>query len=429
MRKKQTIRLLVIALTACLPGMAAADGPVEESQGYIRQAGEAYRSGDLAGYVSALETALALNPASLTTRYNLACGYALTGRDAESLDLLADLAAMRVDFGMADDPDLEALRDTPAFRTIVSELVERTRPRIASEAFLTFEQYGLIPEGIARDPASDRLFFGSMRTGEIYAVDADRRVSRFASVDRLNRLSAVGLAVDPGNGLLWATGSAFELAENANTDEPATSGLVGIDLATGAVRHRIPVKNPEDWLNDVLVTSDGRLFATGSALFIASESSGQLERFHTSVEVFGSNGIAYVPDDDTLLVASYPVGLYGIDAASGEAWRLEEPAGTTLYGLDGIYWHDGGLVGIQNGVNPWRLVRLHLDNGLRRVTAVDILEIGNDATTPMTGAIDGNAIYYVGETDDPGVTPPQFPEVMRQNLGAVTIRRAPLPGS
>ena len=235
MRNKQTIRLLVIALIACLPGMAAADGPVEESQGYIRQAGEAYRSGDFAGYVSALETALALNPASLTTRYNLACGYALTGRDSESLDLLAELAAMRVDFGMAADPDLEAIRDTPAFRDIVSELVERTRPRIASEAFLTFEQYGLIPEGIARDPASDRLFFGSMRTGEIYAVDADRRVSRFASVDRLNRLSAVGLAVDPGNGLLWATGSAFELVENANTDEPATSGLVGIDLATAVV--------------------------------------------------------------------------------------------------------------------------------------------------------------------------------------------------
>ena len=45
----------------------------------------------------------------LSTRYNLACGYALTGRDDQSLELLADLAAQRVDFGMADDPEVKAL--------------------------------------------------------------------------------------------------------------------------------------------------------------------------------------------------------------------------------------------------------------------------------------------------------------------------------
>jgi len=409
-------------------GQGTVDRPVEASQGYIRSAGEAFRSGDLHGAVAALETALSLNPASLSTRYNLACLYALTGRDDESLELLADLAARRVDFGMADDPDLETLRGNPAFQAIVKDVAVRTREKVASEPFVTFEQYGLIPEGIALDPESGRLFFGSMRTGEIYAVGSDGRVSRFSSVDPQSRLSAVGLAVDSKNGLLWATGSAFELAENSSSESPATSALVGIDLSTGAVRERIPVADPDDWLNDVLVTADGRLFATGSALFRADDSTGRLERIDTSVEVFGSNGIAYVPGQNTLLVASYPVGLYAVDAASGNARLLEPPADTTLYGLDGIYWHDGALIGIQNGANPWRLLRLHLDDGLRRVAGIDILEIGSEATTPMTGAIDGDAIYYVGETEDPGDAPSQFPELMRQNLGAVTIRRAPLSG-
>ena len=52
--------------------------------------------------------------------YNLACGYALTGRGEEALDLLEQLVDRGADFGMAHDHDFEAIRDTPRFRSLLA---------------------------------------------------------------------------------------------------------------------------------------------------------------------------------------------------------------------------------------------------------------------------------------------------------------------
>jgi hypothetical protein len=94
---------LCCLLLASHPAAAQADAAA--AQEHLRAASEAYREGDLEGLTAALETAAELNPFSLYTRYNLACGYARTGRDAEALDILQGLVAARVDFGMADDEE------------------------------------------------------------------------------------------------------------------------------------------------------------------------------------------------------------------------------------------------------------------------------------------------------------------------------------
>jgi thioredoxin-like negative regulator of GroEL len=95
---------LCCLLLASHPAAAQADAAA--AQEHLRAASEAYREGDLEGLTAALETAAELNPFSLYTRYNLACGYARTGRDAEALDILQGLVAARVDFGMADDEEM-----------------------------------------------------------------------------------------------------------------------------------------------------------------------------------------------------------------------------------------------------------------------------------------------------------------------------------
>ena len=54
--------------------------------------------------------------------YNLACGYALTGRREESLVLLQRLAERGSDYGAAHDGDFDSLRADPRFVAILARL-------------------------------------------------------------------------------------------------------------------------------------------------------------------------------------------------------------------------------------------------------------------------------------------------------------------
>ena len=104
---------LTLAITLLGSGFAHAQNPVAEAQIHQREATQAYQAGGYEGFTRSLEIALELNPASFATRYNLACGYARTGRDEDALNLLEELTKAKVDFGMARDPDLATLRDLP----------------------------------------------------------------------------------------------------------------------------------------------------------------------------------------------------------------------------------------------------------------------------------------------------------------------------
>ena len=378
--------LLFVALSFfAFAADAQTQGPVAESQLHLRAAGRAYRDGDLRGFIDSLETAYSLNPASLSTRYNLACGYARIGESEKALLLLEELVDERVDFGMAGDPDLDSLRGDPRFGELVAKLAANTEAITGSEAFLTFNQFGLIPEGIAADTETGRLFFSSMRTGEVYVVDGDGRVARFASVDAESRLSAIGLAVDRERGLLWAIGSAFDLAENFNIQSADFSGLFGFDLESGELAREYRVQGSDFGLNDLTVAPDGSIFVSGGALHYLDPVQDRLLPFETTTEIFGSNGITTDTSGETLFVASYPVGIAAVDPDSGEARFLEVPDGITLYGIDGLYWYDDSLIAVQNGARPWRLIRLHIDEARLRVTDVDVIELGNEASTPTTG--------------------------------------------
>lgn len=428
-KKGDIMRRLIsaIALLVCFQVPSAfAAGPVAESQVFIRDAVSAYQAGDLSGYVSAMESALELNPASLSSQYNLACGYALTGRPDDAMRLLEQLARTGMDFGQARDPDLDTLRDDPRFEALLVELEDKVETLSASEPYFEFPQLGVVPEGIAHDAATDRFFFSSMRTGDVYALGGDRRVSRFASLPENGRMSAIGMTVDATRGLLWVAAAAFDLAERYAVEDAGRSGLFGFDLVTGSLQHEYQLENSGFGLNDVTVGPDGQVFTSGQALRRLDEDAGTLVPVETSIELFATNGITVHDDGRTVFTSSYPVGVATVDLETGTAQFLDLPTELSLYGVDGLYWHNGYLYAVQNGARPWRLLRLALNDSLTSVVSADVLELGNPATTPMTGAIVGDTMYYVGEGADPDEPPTQFPSNVQQNLGTVVIRSVPV---
>ena len=221
-----------------LVGTAIAEHPVAEAQRHQQQANAAYQAGDFEGFTRSMERAYELNPASFPTKYNLACGYARTGRADEALQLLEQLTLAQVDFGMANDPDLASLRELPKFQRLVEALAASIVPISNSTLLMTIEQFGLSAEGIAHDEETGRLFFGSMRTGDIYVIDTDEQLSKFASVADNGSYSAIGMTVDSKRRVLWTIGTWFFMAEGFDPDAPAGSGVFGFDLVTGELKHQ-----------------------------------------------------------------------------------------------------------------------------------------------------------------------------------------------
>jgi hypothetical protein len=421
-------RTCVLALAAALlaSGFAHAQNPVAEAQVHQREATQAYQAGDYEGFTRSLEIALELNPASFATRYNLACGYARTGRDEDALNLLEELTKAKVDFGMARDPDLATLRDLPKFQELVALLEEGIEPISNSSHRLTIDQYGLIPEGIAIDSDTGRMYFGSMRSGDIYVVEPEGGLSKFATVRHEGKMSAIGMTVDRKRNLLWSIGTSFFMGEDFDAEAPYRTGVFGFDLATGELKESYLADESVQGLNDVVVAQSGDLYLSGTVLHILRAGAEQMEPLVTTPALFGSNGITMHPDGTTLIIASYPVGVGTIDLESGALRFLESPEISPLYGIDGLYWHDGDLVGIQNGIQPWRLMRITLNDELTKVSNVRVIEFANDAITPTTGAIVGNEIHYVGRAPSPEAAPSQFPATLAPFIGKTVIMTAPL---
>jgi len=81
---------------------------------------------------------------------------------------------------------------------------------------------------------------------------------------------------------------------------------------------------------------------------------------------------------------------------------------------------------VQNGVQPWRLIRMQLNDEQTAITHVRLIEFANEDMTPTTGAIVGDVIHYVGQGPQPDSVPLQFPEAIAQFAGKTIVMTAPL---
>lgn len=145
------------------------------------------------------------------------------------------------------------------------------------------------------------------------------------------------------------------------------------------------------FLNDLVIDpSTGTLYTTNTstgAVMQATRRDTELRVLLPDDAVPGANGIALAPDGRVLFVAG-DEAITRVDLGSGKAARLER-AGQIV---------DGSIDGL-NGVHPGRVVRFSLDGQLRRIERMEVLEAYAPwIDGPTTGAIDGDSLLYLANT-------------------------------
>ena len=396
--------LAVIVLTLLLGMSSAAQAqsdPVLASRAAYQEAVRASEAHDIPTFLRHAREAERLRPTHGGVLSALASAYALAGDTAGAFTTLRRYAALGYTADLNADADLASLRGHPTFDSLGRKLGANAAPLVRSHPAFTLAERDLLTEGIAYDPSSRTFLVGSVHRGKILRVDASGRTTTFAPTGLPGFWAPLGMRVDPARRALWVAATALPQTVGFDSADAGRSGVFRFDLATGALTGRYPIPNDGQphALGDVTIAGNGDVYATDSrapAVYRVRAGADSIERFVTSLLFLSAQGLALDAEERTLYVADYSRGLLRVDLASREVRELEAADDVLALGIDGLYLVDGSLIGIQNGVEPHRVVRLRLDPAGNRVQRLELLERARpDYAEPTLGVVVGRDLYYV----------------------------------
>lgn len=363
----RALALLLLSLVACTtaPPPRPAD---EQTRNAIRQ----------------LTELIAQQSTNLPYIYVLATYHAQAGDVGEVVRWLTRLDDLGWDHGVSPI-DFRGV-DSPAYRSIVAKL-EAREPRVnnARVAFRLTGQRDLVPEGIAYDPVGDVFYVSGIYRRKVLRVTRDGRATDFVSEGQDGMLGGLGVKVDAKRRLLWVISSTTKEMRGAVEGQDA-SMLAAYDLGDGRLVKKVDAGSAR--LNDLTLLADGSLFATDMGRHKVVRLAAGADRLEDWAEDFRfPNGIAVADDERHLYVADFR-GISRFDLSNKSRTRIDAPL---LNGIDGLTFHGGKLIAIQNAIGKPRVVRIDPST-----SAVEVLESKNPLfELPTTGAVAGNEYYFI----------------------------------
>lgn len=376
---------------------------ITESVKLERQATADYKAKDYAKFLENIKQASDLRPNHARLLYTLADAYALNDKPDEALAILERLAAMDLFFAIEKDDDFKSLFDTPRFKTLQTRFALNLKAVNQSQKAFTIPQKNLIVEGIAYDKTSKRFFISSIHKRKIVAVDKDGKVSDFSSnADDLWSVS--GMRVDDARKVLWVTTTAFPQMENFRKADDGKSGVFKYDLRTGKLlkKYLLPNIDAKHALGDLIINKRGDVFASDSVspnIYRIDARKDELEIFLTSDNFNSLQGLAFSPDEKYLFAADYSKGIFRIEMRDKKLMQIKVDQNTNLIAIDGLYFHRGNLIAIQNGFRPHRVARFFLNKDFTAITKSETLEANHiDFNEPTLGVKVGDDFYYIANS-------------------------------
>jgi sugar lactone lactonase YvrE len=319
----------------------------------------------------------------------------LGDRDA-AFALLRSLQGRKLGLVPVGDVGFEAVWNDPEFQKIREKLAnEEPRMPDAPVAFRLADPK-LVPEGIAYDPKQDRFFIGSVAQKKIVSANRKGEVKDFSGPgDNLD--CVLGLFVDSAQEQLYAVSTNGFLDE---AKKQRRNAVVRYDLKNGLLVNRYDATGANQ-LNDLTIAADGTIYATDSAsgtLFRKTPGEKTLTPFGAKGALPGANGITLAADGKLYVAIS--TGIARIDLSTGAPVRLSQPDTVVTGGCDGLYWHSGDLVGIQNVTNPGRVARIALADQGTRISGITVLQSHHhpEFAEPTTGAIAAGSLFVIANS-------------------------------
>lgn len=367
----------------------------------LKEAAALGKAGDNLGALGKLEEAAKARPDYPRIRIYLARFNAEAKRTDEALAALQHLADMGIALNVAQDPAFASLRDLPRFQALADQLA--APPALTGAvASTTVDGITGILESLLIDAPTGTWYFGDVRNRCVWRRDINGVLKKFTSdADALDGVFKLALSSDRKT--LWATTAAVSAMVGAPAEEGSRSALVAIDFTTGRVtaRYPAPADTRRHLLGDFIFAADGSVFATDSfapVIWRLPPGGTALEPWLESDDFLNLQGLAFSADGKTLCVADYTNGIWRLDVATKEKSLLTAPPNASFFGLDGLYTVPGGLLAIQNGVNPQRVLLIS-PAPAGQPSSTRTVAAGHPAMTDLSlGTVAGNRFHFIADS-------------------------------
>lgn len=380
---------------------ALAQSDPKDGRYYETLARKAYEEKSYPSFLDNMKLAAELRPNHPRLMYNLAVAYALNGKQSDALRWLHKTADMGLTMSAQADHDFDSLRELPEFNAILKQFETNKTPKVNSLHAFTVHEKGLVPESIAYDADKQTFYISSVYKRKILSVTKAGE-SRVFAAENVGLWSVLGMKVDRPRRLLWVCTTAHPQMSNFQAVDKGKTALVKFDLRTGKLLAKY---QPADtakphWFGDLVINSAGDVYATDSvtpAVYVVRHDSNSLETFLEGQPFVSPQGLDFTRNQQQLFVADYSKGIMLVDLETKKVTSLASDF--TLLGIDGLYYYKGSLIGVQNGVNPQRVVKLTLSKDLTRFERFEILEANNpEFDEPTLGVLIKDDFYFVANS-------------------------------
>ena len=377
---------LLLALAAAWCAAATAQEPANEPE--------------IRAEMAAAERLLGKTPDRAAVLYLLAALHAQLGEIHEAMSNLKECVSLKEGFDPSGGPEFAGLKGSRDYDRLV-EQVRKDFPAVnqARLVYVTTEK-DLVPEGLAYDSARNVFYLSSLNLRKIVKIPGNtvikapakgaipQKSSDFVPGDRYKLLPVLGIRIDPTDGSVWS---------NSCLDE-GKAELLHFD-AQGMLLGRYASQEPgKHCFNDLVVLPTGEIFLTDTLANKLLEFQPKTQAFSevkVSRELLEPNGIVLSGDSQFLYFADQ-LGVQRVDLKTRESVEVDAGAHSTLAGVDGLYWHKGSLIAIQNGIGTPRVAAFQLSNDGAHVSKTTILEYrSNLCVLPTTGALREDDFYYI----------------------------------
>jgi hypothetical protein len=390
--------LLLALCGAPLAAQTRADS-ASEARGLWRETTRAYTAHDYATARDRAVRAATVWPVQGVYVYGAASLSARMSDTASAIRWLDAHTALGLGADVSADDDFAPLKGVPGFEAAAARARANLLPMVRSDTAFTLEQVDFYPEGIAC--AADRTcYVSSVRYRKIMTVSPSGRATEMVPSGAGGLLATLGLALSADGRTLWAGSAGIpQMAGYAATDS-GRALVAAFDTRDGHLLRRLlaPAGHVAANPGDLFVAASGEVFVSDSrrgAIYRVPRSGDTLEVFAESPLLCSPQQPAESADGKWLYVPDYCHGMLAVNRATHEVKPVAAPRGTTTLGIDGMLRVGADLIGVQNGVQPARIVRLHLSADPLRIERLDVIDRHlPDADQPTSGALrDGRYVY------------------------------------